>query len=195
MDMRVRQLSRAASANGACAEEPDCGLLATRVCTVTNIRHIMSSSSSHHTRYSLELPTLVEKFANNPNRQGIFDPKVQRACIFMSIIRFLFVYLIRHEMSVRIVVSCPLETAFLSELDEAVRTRGRDCLEIKVLKIWWSSCRSSESKWWDIVGQLDPLVISDVVGWVLHRSQKAFENIPITRLSLINLIKKQVLSR
>jgi len=97
-------------------------------------------------------------------------------------------------MSVRIVVSCPLETDFISELDEAVRTRGRDCLEIKVLQTWWSSCRSSDSRWWDLVGQLDPGVISDVISWVLHRRQKAFENIPITRLSLINLIKKQVLS-
>lgn len=85
MDIRVRQLSRAASANGACAEEPDCGLLATRVCTVTNIRHIISSSSSHDTRYSLlEIPIYAEKFANNPNRQEIFDPKSPKNMNFLE---------------------------------------------------------------------------------------------------------------
>jgi len=96
------------------------------------------------------------------------------------------------KMTVRVVVSCPLETGFISELEEAVKTKGRDCLEIKVLQTWWSSCRSSGSIWWDLVGQLDLQVISDVISWVLYCSQAAFENIPITRMSLINLIRKQV---
>ena len=97
-------------------------------------------------------------------------------------------------MTVEILVSRPVESDFISELDLAVKTRGKDSLEVKVLQAWMLSWHWSGNVRWDVAGQLDPQVISDVISWVLCARQAAFENIPVTRISLINLIKKQVLS-
>ena len=97
-------------------------------------------------------------------------------------------------MSVEVLVSSPIETDFLIQLDDIVKTRGRENLEVRIVEAWWRSCHVAQSVRWDMVGQLDPQGIRDVVSWVLYNSQSAFENIPVTRMSLINLIKKQVLS-
>ena len=96
-------------------------------------------------------------------------------------------------MSVEVLVSSPIETDFLIQLDDIVKTRGRENLEVRIVQAWWRSCHVAQSVRWDMVGQLNPQGIRDVVSWVLYNSQSAFENIPVTRMSLINLIKKQVL--
>ena len=96
-------------------------------------------------------------------------------------------------MSVEVLVCSPIETDFLIQLDDIVKTRGRENSEVRIVEAWWRSCHVAQSVRWDMVGQLDPQGIRDVVSWVLYNSQSAFENIPVTRMSLINLIKKQVL--
>ena len=97
------------------------------------------------------------------------------------------------KMSVEVLVSSPIETDFILELDEIVKTRGRENLEVRIVQAWWRSSHVAQSVRWDLVGQLEPQGIRDVISWVLFNSQTAFENIPVTRMSLINLIKKQVL--
>ena len=98
------------------------------------------------------------------------------------------------KMSVEVLVSSPIETDFIVQLDDIVKTRGREDLEVRIVLAWWRSCHVAQSVRWDVVGQLDSQGIRDVVSWVLFNSQRAFENIPVTRMSLINLIRKQVLS-
>ena len=97
------------------------------------------------------------------------------------------------KMSVQVLVSSPTETDFTLELDEIAKTRGRENLEVRIVQAWWRSCHVAQSVRWDLVGQLEPQGIRDVISWVLFNSQTAFENIPVTRMSLIKLIRKQVL--
>ena len=97
------------------------------------------------------------------------------------------------KMSLEIMVSSPIETDVIVELDEIVKSRGRENVQVRIVQAWWRSCHVAQSVRWDPVGQLDHQGISDVISWVLFNRQTAFENIPVTRMSLINLIKKQVL--
>ena len=97
------------------------------------------------------------------------------------------------KMCVEIIVSSPIETDVILELDEIVKTRGRENLQVRIVQAWWRSSHVAQSVRWDPVGQLDHQGISDVLSWVLFNRQTAFENIPVTRMSWINLIKKQVL--
>ena len=96
-------------------------------------------------------------------------------------------------MSLEVLVSSAPEKDFMLQLNEIVKTRGRQNVEVRIVEAWWRSCRVAQTVRWDVVGQLEPQGIRDVIAWVLFNSQKAFENIPVTRMSLINLIKKQVL--
>ena len=59
--------------------------------------------------------------------------------------RSLFIY----NMSVEVLVSSPIETDFLIQLDDIVKTRGRENLEVRIVQAWWRSCHVAQSVRWD----------------------------------------------
>ena len=157
-----------------------CGSRATTDCTVPDIQGkivfiwLLQSicGRKNQERWEVDPNSKNQILAGSPN-------------IMMSLIIF--------KMSVEIVVSCPKETEIILELEEVVNTRGKENLQVRIVLAWWKSSHEAQSVRWDPVGQLDHQGISDVISWVLFNRQTAFENIPVTRMSWINLIKKQVL--